>query len=99
MTDKPQSHEEDVTAKPASSRTEIEGDGNIVGDENVVQLNKAENGAEIHNVTQVAGDAVQGDKVERKVVDNRSGGVYFEQPGPVTINGDVVGGNQTKTER
>jgi len=30
-------------------------------------------------------------------VDKRSGGIYFEGEGPVHIGGDVVGGDQTKT--
>jgi hypothetical protein len=32
-------------------------------------------------------------------VDNRSGGVYFEGKGSAHIEGDVIGGDQTKTSR
>lgn len=92
------SESETPKQKSLNGSAQIEGDGNIVGDENVVQLHKTKNGGEIHDVTQVAGDEIQGDKVDHKKSDKRSGGVYFKQTDSVTINGDVVGGDQTKTE-
>jgi len=52
------------------------------------------------NITQIEGDGnVIGDGSSSRVmkVDNRSGGVYFEGEGSVHIQGDVVGGDQTKT--
>ena len=58
------------------------------------------NNAATKNLTQITGDGnVIGDGSSSHVVqiDNRSGGVYFEGEKPPHIQGDVVGGNQTKT--
>jgi len=51
-------------------------------------------------ITQIVGDGnVIGDGSSSRVVkvDSRSGGIYFEEEGPVHIQGDVIGGDQTKT--
>ena len=77
--------------------------GNARPEDDHIEVEIADEGRKIgtgRNITQIEGDGnVIGDGSSSRVVkvDNRSGGVYFEGEGSVHIQGDVVGGDQTKT--
>lgn len=55
-------------------------------------------GVSFNEISGVDGEGASPRPRSRSVqADSRSGGVYFEGEGPVHIQGDVVGGDQTKT--